>query len=101
MCGQLAYGSGVRLLSSLRQTAELQTLDHSLSQFAHGYTSDGKVEQPAFLDRKRRAVFQKCSRSGLARENDRVIERKVFICAQRLVQQLVGREWRGRVSQLE
>jgi len=39
MCGQLAYGSGVCLLSSLRQTAELQTLDHSLSQFAHGYTS--------------------------------------------------------------
>ena len=40
MFGQLAYGSGVRLLSSLRQTAELQTLDHSLSQFGHGYTSD-------------------------------------------------------------
>jgi hypothetical protein len=39
VCGQLAYGSGVCLLSSLRQTAELQTLDHSLSQFAHGYTS--------------------------------------------------------------
>jgi len=39
MCGQLAYGSGIRLLSTLRQTAELQTLDHSLSQFAHGYTS--------------------------------------------------------------
>jgi len=31
MCGQLAHGSGIRLLSSLRQTAELQTLDHSLS----------------------------------------------------------------------
>src|SRR6266849_8676394 len=90
MCGQLAHGSGVRLLSSLRQTAELQTLDHSLSQFAHGYTSDGKVEQPAFLDRKRRAVFQKCIWTRLARENDRVIERKVFTCAQRLVQQALA-----------
>ncbi len=39
MCGQLAHGSGIRLLSSLRETAELQTLDHSLSQFSHGYTS--------------------------------------------------------------
>jgi len=39
MCGQLAYRSGVRLLSSLCETAELQTLDHSLSQFRHGYTS--------------------------------------------------------------
>src|SRR2546430_2531033 len=46
------------------------------------------------------AVFQKCSRNGLARENDRVIERKLFICAQRLVQQIVGRERRGRLSQL-
>ncbi len=31
MRGQLVHGSGVRFLSSLRQTAELQTLDHSLS----------------------------------------------------------------------
>ena len=42
MCGQLAYGTGVGFLSSLRQTAELQTLDHSLSQFSHGYTSGMK-----------------------------------------------------------
>jgi hypothetical protein len=46
MCGQLAHGSGVRFLSSLRQTAELQTLDHSLSQFAHGYTSKERLSGP-------------------------------------------------------
>jgi hypothetical protein len=46
MCGQLAYGSGVRLLSSLRQPAELQTLDHSLSQFGHGYTSKERLSGP-------------------------------------------------------
>jgi hypothetical protein len=39
MFGQLAHGSGVGFLSSLREAAELQTLDHSLSQFGHGYTS--------------------------------------------------------------
>src|SRR5437870_8228716 len=100
MFAQLAHGPHVTLLSALGQTTQLQTLDHSLAQFGHGYTSDGKVEQPAFLDRKRRAVFQKCSRNGLARENDRVIERKLFICAQRLVQQIVGRERRERLSQL-
>jgi hypothetical protein len=29
----------VTLLSALGQPAQLQTLDHSLSQFSHGYTS--------------------------------------------------------------
>jgi hypothetical protein len=39
MCGELAHGSDVSLLGSLRETSELKTLDHSLSQFGHGYTS--------------------------------------------------------------
>ena len=47
--GCLAHRSRVRLLRSLRETSELQTLDHSLSQFSHGYTSKGKVERPSFL----------------------------------------------------
>jgi hypothetical protein len=36
---QLAHGSNVRFLSPLREASELQTLDHSLSQFSHGDTS--------------------------------------------------------------
>jgi hypothetical protein len=28
---------------SLRETSELETLDHSLSQFGHGYTSSEKL----------------------------------------------------------
>jgi hypothetical protein len=39
MFGQLPHGPHVTLLSALGQTAQLQTLDHSLSQFSHGYTS--------------------------------------------------------------
>jgi hypothetical protein len=39
MFGQLAHGSDVRLLSSLRQSSELETLDYSLSQFGHDDTS--------------------------------------------------------------
>jgi hypothetical protein len=43
MCGELADGTNVRLLSPLRETSELETLDHSLSQFGHGYTSSEKL----------------------------------------------------------
>jgi hypothetical protein len=39
---QLAHGSNVRFLSPLREASELKTLDHSLSQFGHGYTSGWK-----------------------------------------------------------
>lgn len=39
MFAQLAHGSNVRFLSPLREASELKTLDHSLSQFGHGYTS--------------------------------------------------------------
>ena len=49
---QLAHGSNVRFLSSLRETSELQTLDHSLSQFSHGYTSrNEELSGPVSLDR--------------------------------------------------
>jgi hypothetical protein len=33
--GELAHGSDVSFLSSLRVALELKTLDHSLSQFGH------------------------------------------------------------------
>ena len=36
---QLAHSSDVHLLSAFRQAPELETLDHSLSQCCHGYTS--------------------------------------------------------------
>jgi len=39
--------------------------------------------------------IRKCRRAGLAIENDRVTERSCFNCAQRLVQQIVGRERRS------
>jgi hypothetical protein len=36
---QLAHRPDVHLLSPLRQAPELETLDHSLTKFGHGYTS--------------------------------------------------------------
>jgi hypothetical protein len=36
---QLAHGPDVTLLRAFGQASKLQTLDHSLSQFSHGYTS--------------------------------------------------------------
>jgi len=88
--GCLAYGTGVGFLGSLRQTGELQTLDHSLSQFSHGDTSRLKIEQPGFFGRNLEAVYRSLAGWDL---RERMIELfrdfagKVFICAQRLVQQ--------------
>ena len=39
MFGELADGSGVGLLSPLRESSELKTLDHFLPKFCHSYTS--------------------------------------------------------------
>jgi len=36
---QLAHCPDVTLLSACGQASKLETLDHSLSQFGHGYTS--------------------------------------------------------------
>jgi hypothetical protein len=36
---QLAHGPDVHFLSTLGHAPELETLDHSPSQFCHGYTS--------------------------------------------------------------
>src|SRR5947208_15581373 len=44
MFGQLAYCPHITLLSARGQTAQPQTLDHSLSQFSHGYTSRLKLD---------------------------------------------------------
>src|SRR5436309_15353977 len=44
MFAQLAHGPHVTLLSARGQTAQLQTLDHSLAQFSHGYTSRLKLD---------------------------------------------------------
>ena len=49
MFRQLAHCPHVTVLRTLGQTAQLQTLDHSLSQFSHGYASKEKVERPSFL----------------------------------------------------
>jgi hypothetical protein len=43
MFRQLPPGADIGFLSSLRQTAELQALDHSLSQFGHDYTSGNQM----------------------------------------------------------
>jgi len=37
--GQLAHCPQLTLLSACRQASKLETLDHSLSQFGHAYTS--------------------------------------------------------------
>src|SRR3990172_9547064 len=93
MFAELAHGSDVRLLSALREASELQTLDHSLSQFSHGYTSIGKVEQPnrVYWTESCWAVLLKCNLEGLVRENDRVAQSDgvgtSFSAPQRLVQQ--------------
>jgi len=39
MFGELSDGSGVGLLSPLRESSELKRLDHFLPKFCHGYTS--------------------------------------------------------------
>src|SRR6266567_3875515 len=106
MFAELAHGSEVRLLSALREASELQTLDHSLSQFSHGYTSKGKVEQPNRVSWTEScwAGLLNCNLEGLVRENDRVTQsgrvKTSFSAPQRLVQQIVGRERRERLSQL-
>src|SRR2546422_5484883 len=43
MFGELAHCPHVTFLSARGQTAQLQTLDHSLAQFSHGYTSRLKL----------------------------------------------------------
>ena len=44
MFGELAHGPHVTFLSARGQTAQVQTLDHSLAQFSHGYTSRLKLD---------------------------------------------------------
>ena len=43
MFRQLPHCPHVTFLSARGQTAQLQTLDHSLAQFSHGYTSRLKL----------------------------------------------------------
>jgi len=40
MLSQLPDSANIGFLSSLRLPLELKTLDHSLSEFGHGYTSE-------------------------------------------------------------
>jgi hypothetical protein len=40
---QLAHCPDVTLLSAFGQASKLKTLDHSLSQFGHGYTSKERL----------------------------------------------------------
>jgi hypothetical protein len=52
MFAELPHCSDVTLLSALGETAQLQTLDHSLSQFSHDYTSIvDKLNSLVSLDR--------------------------------------------------
>jgi len=76
---QLPHGPDVTFLRAFGQAFKLETLDHSLSQFGHGYTSRLKLE----------SSIRKCSQVRVAIENDRVSTRVVFSCAQRLVQQVI------------
>jgi hypothetical protein len=46
---ELAYCPDVTFLRAFGQAAQLQTLDHSLSQFSHSYASREKIEQPGFF----------------------------------------------------
>ncbi len=46
MFGELAHCPDIAFLRTLGQPAQLQTLDHSLSQFGHGYTSKEKLSGP-------------------------------------------------------
>jgi hypothetical protein len=74
---QLAHCPDVTLLSAFGQASKLETLDHSLSQFGHGYTSRLKLDLSSgsvgLRDLRLRMI-------GLLSE-------VAFTCAQRLVQQ--------------
>src|SRR5450755_1171944 len=97
MFAELAHGPNVSFLRALGEAPKLETLDHSLSEFRHSYTSRVLLTRAL-----RNWLKQRKYRRRIRKEDDQtpLKPQPCAICAQRLVQQIVGPERRERVSSL-